>query len=511
MKARYKVAIGIAGLAVVGGVLTPRLVFGQQPLIANHDGILDKIVTKQFEDVNVNEVFAWLVGQGFSFVVDDREFDQARVTMDIDHKTLGEAANSLASALGGRWEKKGAVYVFRRDEPLGYLSADSANGGEAWIPSSEPLKWLPTADAAQTPGQGMDPKQSEEFSKGMEKWAQQFADQMKNFKFDFPNTQGYGDGSKMTPEQKRAFEKKWEDWGQKFGAQFKNFKFGFPNMKGFDADKMTPEQKKAFEKKWEDWGNKFSEQFKDFKFDMPDMKGFEYSDGDSKMSPEQRKAFEKKMQDWGEQFGSQMKNFNFSVPNMPNFNYQWKGDGMNPEQEKAFEKQMKDWGDNFGKEMKQYNFKSDQHDLTPEQRRVLEKNMKELEKNLHQQFGNGNFPFKGKDWQNFGDNWAKWGQQFGKGFGDGSGRLPTPPTEDGDSDGPTVDHVHVQRAEGGSEDLKSLLQSLSSSQRETQTSRGYLTPSDLTEEQRGYFHVPSGDNWVLKFTLDGNSVEIRSH
>src|SRR5579862_4417767 len=93
MKARYKVAIGIASLAVVGGILTPRMGFGQQSLVtAVHDPALDKTVTKQFEDVNVNEVFAWLVEQGFSFVVDDREFDHARVTMNIDHKTLWEAA-----------------------------------------------------------------------------------------------------------------------------------------------------------------------------------------------------------------------------------------------------------------------------------------------------------------------------------------------------------------------------------------------------------------------------------
>jgi hypothetical protein len=107
MKVRYKVAIGVAGLAVAGGVLTPQLGFGQDVFRPTHEAALDKIVTKHFEDVNVNEVFAWLVEQGFSYAIKDADFNATRVSMNIDHQSLWDAANSLADVLGGHWVHEG--------------------------------------------------------------------------------------------------------------------------------------------------------------------------------------------------------------------------------------------------------------------------------------------------------------------------------------------------------------------------------------------------------------------
>lgn len=381
MKARYKVAIGLAGLAVVGAALAPELGFGQQT--SDRDSSLDKIVTKRFEDVNANQVFAWLAEQGFSFVVKDGEFAHTRVTLNLDHQTLRDAANSVADALGGHWDLNGKVFVFHRGNGFKMLPKD--DGGFVWSDSQAPH--VP-------------------------------------FLFD-------GDGQIPKDQQK-----KWEDWGKKFGQHMKGFQFQMPDM-NFDMPDSgwTPEQKKQFEKKWEDWGKKFGDQMKDFHFD------------------------------------------------------------------------------------------SGSHKMTPEQERAFEKQMEEMSKMLEKQFQGGKFPFDGKNmdpkmWQKFGEGWEKWGQEFGKGFGGDGQAPPAPPVppmppSSGSKEGSNFMRIRIDgtgdAAVVESGGVRALLNSLSPGQKDALKDKGYLTPNDLTEEQSAKLgHLPSGGQWTMSFSQNGDSIEIRN-
>jgi len=59
-------------------------------------------------------------------------------------------------------------------------------------------------------------------------------------------------------------------------------------------------------------------------------------------------------------------------------------------------------------------------------------------------------------------------------------------------------------------DFESLLKSLTSAQRDTLKSRGYLTPKDLTAKQRRYIGSSLKGKFEIKYTRDGDSITIKN-
>jgi hypothetical protein len=74
----------------------------------------DRRVTAQFQTAPVAEVMRWLRTQGVNFAASQGELPDTRITLNIVDQPLRDALRAVAAALGGRWERTGQIYVFRK-------------------------------------------------------------------------------------------------------------------------------------------------------------------------------------------------------------------------------------------------------------------------------------------------------------------------------------------------------------------------------------------------------------
>ncbi|HEY3781798.1 MAG TPA: hypothetical protein VGL56_11995 [Fimbriimonadaceae bacterium] len=405
MKTRYKIAIGCAGLVTLGAALWPQLSFAQQT--SGKADSLHKVVSKRFDNANASQVLAWLVEEGFNYVAKDNEFADARVSLNIEHKTVKQAADDLADALGGHWVRDNGVFVFHKGER--------------------------TADG-------------------------------RDFEFSFNN-------DAMDQANAKDWQKQSQDWA-KWGAEYaKQAQSQF----GPDSQSMKELQEKM---------KGLADQMRNVQIDpgmMKDLtekieklkkeKGFK----DGEMTPKQKEEFEKEMKAWGEKFSKQF------------------GDGKQWEQ---FGKGMEDWGKGFDKDHKNFNFK-------------------EFSPNMGDQ----------KQWERYGKDMEVWGKAFAKehpngGVYDGKDMPPmfpmpaVPPLKGFDSPPmpPAVEGnawpAEPPRRISGS-NVKAALRSLTGTQKSLMESKGYLTPSDLTNEQRDLLNLPASGTWDLDFKIDGAELRIK--
>ena len=73
-----------------------------------------KKVNASFRNATVRDVLDWMQKQGVSFIVEDGKLDEKkRVTLNASNVPLGDLVDSLATALGGSWSRKGEMRVFQ--------------------------------------------------------------------------------------------------------------------------------------------------------------------------------------------------------------------------------------------------------------------------------------------------------------------------------------------------------------------------------------------------------------
>jgi hypothetical protein len=82
--------------------------------VAQVYGPLNQRVSVSFKSAPLAEVVNFLSKQGVSFILQENEFDGARVTLDIQNKPLRDALLALADSVGGHWQRRGEVYVLRK-------------------------------------------------------------------------------------------------------------------------------------------------------------------------------------------------------------------------------------------------------------------------------------------------------------------------------------------------------------------------------------------------------------
>jgi hypothetical protein len=74
-----------------------------------------KRVSVHFEKASPQEVIDWLTKQGVSFVTSDSDFpSDKRITLNVVDQPIADVAQAIAAALGGHWESRGNVMVFRK-------------------------------------------------------------------------------------------------------------------------------------------------------------------------------------------------------------------------------------------------------------------------------------------------------------------------------------------------------------------------------------------------------------
>ena len=70
-------------------------------------------VSVRFHDSKVGDVLSWLERQNVSFMVADPGLKDREITLSIQDQPLDSVIDSIATALGGHWERKGAIRVFK--------------------------------------------------------------------------------------------------------------------------------------------------------------------------------------------------------------------------------------------------------------------------------------------------------------------------------------------------------------------------------------------------------------
>ena len=102
------------GLAIVGSVLVSASIAGltQDPVAGKDakDPWLSREVTVDFQAAPAKEVFEWLGQNHYSFVAKEGTFD-GRLTVKIHGKPLSDAAEAIAKAMGGHWERSGDIFT----------------------------------------------------------------------------------------------------------------------------------------------------------------------------------------------------------------------------------------------------------------------------------------------------------------------------------------------------------------------------------------------------------------
>lgn len=77
-------------------------------------------VSVSFSHASAGEVFEWLSKNGADFIAADSEIPKdVSITMSVQDQPIGEVVDALASAMGGHWERRGGIRVFRKGEGFG--------------------------------------------------------------------------------------------------------------------------------------------------------------------------------------------------------------------------------------------------------------------------------------------------------------------------------------------------------------------------------------------------------
>jgi len=83
-------------------------------------------VSASFNHAQVSEVMDWLTKNGFNFVAADSELPKdATITLNAKDAPVNEVADAIANALGGHWERRGSMRIFRKGEGFEVFSGDN--------------------------------------------------------------------------------------------------------------------------------------------------------------------------------------------------------------------------------------------------------------------------------------------------------------------------------------------------------------------------------------------------
>lgn len=68
-----------------------------------------------FKNAEVQDVLEWMDKMGVSYVMPEGPWSTRKVTLNMRDQSLAAIADAIGFALGGRWERRGSIFVFRQD------------------------------------------------------------------------------------------------------------------------------------------------------------------------------------------------------------------------------------------------------------------------------------------------------------------------------------------------------------------------------------------------------------
>src|SRR5579862_1028543 len=87
--------------------------------VAQNQSLNQGGVSARFHDARVVEVLEWLDKQGVNYVIADPSLNDHKITLNIDDQPVGDVADAIASALGGHWEHRGKIRVYKNGPGFG--------------------------------------------------------------------------------------------------------------------------------------------------------------------------------------------------------------------------------------------------------------------------------------------------------------------------------------------------------------------------------------------------------
>ncbi len=110
LKTTLVVVTGVAGAVGVGAAQV-------DSRTAQRAAKREPTVSLRFQRASVDQVIQQLSREGISFVVRDEDLlRDKKITLNIVRQPLRDAMGALGSALGGRWQRTGSIFVFQKGQ-----------------------------------------------------------------------------------------------------------------------------------------------------------------------------------------------------------------------------------------------------------------------------------------------------------------------------------------------------------------------------------------------------------
>ncbi|MBI5705807.1 MAG: hypothetical protein HZC36_02335 [Armatimonadetes bacterium] len=452
---------------------------------------LQKKITKRFANANLSEVLAWLSLQDLSFVADMGAFPDRKVTFNFKNQTLKNVMDTIAETFGGAWSQKGDIYTLTPKAPSFVFSRSGKAGSQPWS-SIAPQTFTMTPKGEfklqPMPNRVWATPKTEFKIEGLPK---------RNFEFSLGNM--HNQGKELTPAQKKEVEAAMARAKEEIKRAIEELKGHKGHIQGLDDKQLHELIKHLQEIIGKSVGGAF--QWQGFDENSMDLKLFEKGEMKElhdKELAEHMKALQGLKLD-EKHFGDAMKEHMKALEGL-------KGDHI-----KVFS------GDEMKEHMKALQgLKLDEKHLGDAMKEHM-KGLKELEGShfkmldseklkalIEKSHGN----MKGLDGEKLKALMEKSHAEMKMLDADKMKELMSKAHAD--------QKRVLELAEAGKlkakvtgENLGKLAESLTDAQRELMKKQGYLTPKDLTEEQRKLIPDMGKGDWTLTYSKDGKSVTIK--
>ena len=421
-------------------------------------------VSISFNHASVGDVLDWMTKNGASFVAADSELPKdATITLNVKDEPMNEVLDAVASALGGHWERRGHMRIFRKGEDR--FRVFGGDGAWSTGDGDNMFHVLPNGKSLWSEGDKgkmfqIKPGENGMWKDGVSGKVFQLAPGEKgNFKV-------FGDG---------------KDGGQIFiSPDGDEHTFVMPDMPNLEHLKDLPGMDAQSRKELENALKASRKAMGDSGMQMRISK---------KAMEQARKEMEKARKEHPEAFNGKV----FISPDGDKFTHMWVMPDMEhmkelhemPGMDAAARKEMEQALTESRKAMDESGMEMRATKKAMEQARV---EMEKMRKEHPDMFNGKTFVMPhGADGKMFQYKWDSDGLKGSKDF---------------------APQVWVTRSSG---DMTKLLSSLSPEQREKNRRQGYLHASDLSAAQRKMLGTPSsGKGWTITISKNGESITVKS-
>jgi hypothetical protein len=346
---------------------------------------LNEKIDVDFKDATVSQILDWFMERDSRFVASASEFGDARLTLEFNDVTVGQALDMLADLLAAKWERDGDVFkLSARYLPVAGEGDEAAPQAKRY-PVDENARRVyerayerygPKVDVKSRSTAPKARSQGSDFMKGLPAMPAMPAMPKMNFPQGHESirieqkdgkTVGYklgkdGKWVPMSEAETKEWQKKWEAWGEKFGKEMEVWG-------------------ERFGKDMEAWGEKFGKEMelhgKQWE-KLGEMKGFKF-DGE-KLAPMDEKQMQELRKRFSEMDPEKMRKH--IEESLKHFETHGKGHQLTPQQRAKMERELQKMGPEIEKSMRDAMREMERAQKEGKLRGLSQEEAKQLEKHL---------------------------------------------------------------------------------------------------------------------------------